>query len=118
MKKYVIEGGKKLEGTTYVSGSKNASLPIIAATLLNGGILDDGDIKSKSFDIICSDEGRVHLHGEVIEEKCLTSEHLISMINEVLSDTDKYNQMKENLKKMSMNNSSDLIYKKLKDLIK
>ena len=38
MKKYVIEGGKKFEGTTYVSGSKNASLPIIAATLLNGGI--------------------------------------------------------------------------------
>lgn len=38
MKKYIIEGGKKLEGTTYVSGSKNASLPIIAATLLNGGI--------------------------------------------------------------------------------
>ena len=37
-KKYVIEGGKKLEGTTYVSGSKNASLPIIAATILNGGI--------------------------------------------------------------------------------
>ena len=37
-KKYIIEGGKKLEGTTYVSGSKNASLPIIAATLLNGGI--------------------------------------------------------------------------------
>jgi hypothetical protein len=26
--------------------------------------------------------------------------------------------MKDNLKKMSMNNSSDLIYKKLKDLIK
>ena len=38
MKKYIIEGGRKLEGTTYVSGSKNASLPIIAATLLNGGI--------------------------------------------------------------------------------
>jgi len=37
-KKYVIEGGKKLEGTTYVSGSKNASLPIIAASLLNGGV--------------------------------------------------------------------------------
>lgn len=37
-KKYIIEGGIKLEGTTYVSGSKNASLPIIAATLLNGGI--------------------------------------------------------------------------------
>ena len=38
MKRYVIEGGKKLEGTTYVSGSKNASLPIIAATILNGGV--------------------------------------------------------------------------------
>ena len=38
MKKYVLEGGKKLEGITYVSGSKNASLPIIAATILNGGI--------------------------------------------------------------------------------
>lgn len=38
MRKYIIEGGKKLEGTTYVSGSKNASLPIIAATILNGGI--------------------------------------------------------------------------------
>ena len=37
-KKYIIEGGKRLEGTTYVSGSKNASLPIIAATLLNGGL--------------------------------------------------------------------------------
>ena len=56
--------------------------------------------------------------GEVIEEKDLTSNHLISMINEVLNDTHKYNRMKENLKKMSMNNSSDLIYKKIKDLIK
>ena len=36
-KKYIIEGGKKLEGTVQVSGSKNASLPIIAATLLNKG---------------------------------------------------------------------------------
>ena len=56
--------------------------------------------------------------GEVIEEKDLTSVRLISMINEVLNNTEKYNQMKENLKKMSMNNSSDLIYNKLKDLIK
>ena len=37
-------------------------------TLLNGGKLDNGDTKSKSFNIICPDEGRVHLHGEVIEE--------------------------------------------------
>jgi len=34
--KYIIEGGNKLEGTVEVSGSKNASLPILAASILNG----------------------------------------------------------------------------------
>jgi len=38
MSSYIIEGGKKLQGETYVSGSKNASLPIMAATILNKGI--------------------------------------------------------------------------------
>ena len=37
MSSYVIEGGKKLEGEIKVSGSKNSSLPIIAASILNGG---------------------------------------------------------------------------------
>ena len=36
MLNYIIEGGKKLEGTVSISGSKNASLPIIAATILSG----------------------------------------------------------------------------------
>ena len=36
MKSYIIDGGKKLEGTVKISGSKNASLPILAATILNG----------------------------------------------------------------------------------
>jgi UDP-N-acetylglucosamine 1-carboxyvinyltransferase len=31
---FIIEGGKKLEGDIWVSGAKNAALPIIAATLL------------------------------------------------------------------------------------
>ena len=35
---YIIEGGRKLEGEINVSGSKNASLPILAATILNNGI--------------------------------------------------------------------------------
>ena len=39
MKSYVIEGGRKLEGTVKISGSKNASLPILAATILNGNIM-------------------------------------------------------------------------------
>ncbi len=38
MSSYIIEGGKKLVGETYVSGSKNASLPIMAASVLNKGI--------------------------------------------------------------------------------
>lgn len=38
MSSFIIEGGKRLEGETFVSGSKNASLPIMAATILNEGI--------------------------------------------------------------------------------
>ena len=34
MEKLVIEGGKKLSGSVLISGSKNASLPILASTLL------------------------------------------------------------------------------------
>ena len=35
MSEYIIKGGNKVEGTIEISGSKNASLPIIAATILN-----------------------------------------------------------------------------------
>lgn len=38
MKSYIIEGGKKLEGSVKISGSKNAALPILAASILNGNI--------------------------------------------------------------------------------
>lgn len=34
MSKYVIHGGKTLQGTVAISGSKNSALPIMAATLL------------------------------------------------------------------------------------
>ena len=56
--------------------------------------------------------------GEIIEEKDLTSTKLLSTINDVLKNPVKYEEMRHNLQKMSMNNSSDLIYEKLKDLIK
>lgn len=56
--------------------------------------------------------------GEIIEEKDLTSDNLSNKINEVLNNHELYSKMKANLKKMSMNNSSDLIYEKIKDLIK
>ena len=34
MEKFVIKGPCRVKGTVYVSGSKNAALPILAATLL------------------------------------------------------------------------------------
>lgn len=34
MDRFIINGGKKLQGTVHTSGSKNASLPILVATLL------------------------------------------------------------------------------------
>ncbi len=37
MLRYIIKGGKKLEGEVKISGSKNASLPILAASILNTG---------------------------------------------------------------------------------
>ena len=36
MERYVIEGGKRLEGQLQIDGAKNAVLPIIAATILSG----------------------------------------------------------------------------------
>ena len=36
MSSYIIDGGNKLEGEVKVSGSKNASLPIMAASILSG----------------------------------------------------------------------------------
>ena len=34
MDRFIIDGGRPLEGTMEVSGSKNAALPILIATLL------------------------------------------------------------------------------------
>jgi len=56
--------------------------------------------------------------GELIEEKYLTKDNLKNKINEVLHDDSKRQKMQKVLQSMSMNNSSELIYNKLKDLIK
>ena len=34
MSKFIIKGGRKLEGIVNISGSKNATLPILAASIL------------------------------------------------------------------------------------
>ena len=38
MPSYIVYGGNKLEGELSVSGSKNACLPILAASILNKGV--------------------------------------------------------------------------------
>lgn len=40
MLSYIIEGGNKLEGQVKVSGSKNAALPIIGASILNRDVVE------------------------------------------------------------------------------
>ena len=40
MNNYIIEGGHVLSGEIDISGSKNAALPIIAASILNGGTVE------------------------------------------------------------------------------
>ena len=37
MQSYIVNGGEKIEGEIKSSGSKNSSLPILAATILNKG---------------------------------------------------------------------------------
>lgn len=37
MEKLIVEGGRRLEGTVVISGSKNAALPILASSLLTTG---------------------------------------------------------------------------------
>ncbi|MBA4416820.1 MAG: UDP-N-acetylglucosamine 1-carboxyvinyltransferase [Syntrophus sp. (in: bacteria)] len=44
MDKFVIEGGERLKGTVRIGGSKNAVLPLLAATILQKGIYRIGNV--------------------------------------------------------------------------
>jgi UDP-N-acetylglucosamine 1-carboxyvinyltransferase len=44
MDKFVIEGGERLAGTVRAGGSKNAVLPLLAATILQKGIYNIGNV--------------------------------------------------------------------------
>ncbi|SHO45512.1 TIGR04076 family protein [Anaerocolumna xylanovorans] len=37
-------------------------------TILNGGVLDYGNSKSRCFDAKCPDGGRVCIHGEIVSD--------------------------------------------------
>ena len=72
MSKFIIEGGKRLEGEVQISGSKNAALPIIAATILNKGktvlynVPDIQDVHTM-FEIIRKIGGKINKkHNKII----------------------------------------------------
>ena len=68
MQKYIIEGGASLSGSVSVSGSKNAALPVIFATLVTHGI-------SKIYNLPDIEDVRVALlliegFGAVVTREC------------------------------------------------
>lgn len=55
--------------------------------------------------------------GIILEEKDLSSDTLVKLIDDTLNDKDKIEDIKKNLKRLSTPNSSTKIYNLLKDLI-
>ena len=55
--------------------------------------------------------------GEMIEEKDLTSDLIKQKIEDILNNNDKINIMKDNIKKIAVTNSSEIIYQKIKNII-
>lgn len=83
MMSYIVEGGRRLEGTLDVSGSKNASLPIIAASILSGKVtklynvpnIHDTQITLKILEILgCKIHRR---NGKIIIDSSNMEEHKI-----------------------------------------
>ena len=70
MKKITLHGGKRLNGSVSVSGSKNAALPIIFACILTKGVSevrnlpDIGDV-GVALSLLRSFGAKVHREGEV-----------------------------------------------------
>ena len=44
MDEIIIEGGKPLAGEVSISGAKNAALPMIAASILTGGVFSFSNV--------------------------------------------------------------------------
>lgn len=44
MEQLIIEGGHSLKGSVRISGAKNASLPVLAASILSGGVFNITDL--------------------------------------------------------------------------
>lgn len=96
MKSYIIEGGRKLEGEVRISGSKNASLPIIASTILNSDItklynvpnIHDTQITLKILRLLgCKvkkNNGKIEINSKNMKEKAIPEELMREMRSTVV----------------------------------
>ena len=82
MSEYIIKGGKKIEGEVKISGSKNAALPIIAATILNTG-------KTTLYNV-----PNIHDTQMMFEILKKLGGSVIKKSNKIIIDTSKINQYK------------------------
>lgn len=67
MDKFIIQGGRPLEGTVRVSGAKNAALPIMAAALLTSEIVQLNNVP-RVRDIVTMAKLLAHMKAHVIAQ--------------------------------------------------
>lgn len=96
MLSYIIEGGKRLEGEVTISGSKNASLPIIAASILNGNVtklynvpnIHDTQITLKILKLLgCKvkkNGGKIEINSKYINQKEIPEDMMRQMRSTVI----------------------------------
>ncbi len=75
MERYIVRGGKHLSGTVRLSGSKNAALPLIFASLITGGvsrIRNIPDIEdTRVAELLIQEQGaRITKKGDITEIDC------------------------------------------------
>lgn len=82
MEKLVIKGGRRLNGTVYIGGAKNAALPIMAATLLAEGEYCIGNVpKLKDICTMSQLLGKLGVKVKCAENSKFCSEPFIEIAN-------------------------------------
>ena len=132
MSRLVIDGLKRLHGETEVHGSKNSTLPILAAAdvvVCRAGAITISEIQAQGKPAVFIPSPNVaenHQYhnamalvnkkaGEIIEESELTGELLAEKIDKIVSDKDRLAQYSENARKMAIIDANERIYKVITD---
>ena len=73
MAKFLVQNSGPLEGEVYISGAKNAVLPLMAAAILNGEPCTIRDVpKLRDVDVMCDILGSLGGEVEAQEENTLS----------------------------------------------